>query len=61
MTTNHGYTVFGDDVDLLRALLRTEYKRIQRESPDAFESASAGSWVTRVASLCRALDCVPRL
>jgi hypothetical protein len=59
MATIHSYTLQGNDVDLVRAVLRSEYKRILRESPAAFEEASPNSWVTRVADLCRELDCVP--
>ena len=59
MATIHSYTLQGDDVGLVGAILRTEYKRILRESPGAFEEASPGSWVTRVADLCRELSCVP--
>ena len=59
MPTIHSYTLQGNDVDLVGAILRTEYKRILRESPGAFEEASPGSWVTRVADLCRELNCIP--
>lgn len=59
MATIHSYTLQGDDVDLVGAILRAEYKRILRESPGAFEEASPGSWITRVADLCHELNCVP--
>lgn len=54
------YTLQGMQVDLVRAILRAEYKRIERESPQAFEQANPGSWVLQVEDLCRELECLPR-
>jgi hypothetical protein len=59
MATIHSFTLHGDDIDLVGSLLRAEYKRIREESPDAFEQASAGSWVTRIETLCLSMGCVP--
>lgn len=56
----NSYTLQGMEVDLVRAVLRAEYKRIKRESPQAFEQASPGSWVMQVEDLCRELGCLPR-
>ena len=56
----HSYTLQGMQVDLVRAILRAEYKRIKRESPQAFEQANPGSWVLQVEDLCRELECLPR-
>jgi hypothetical protein len=58
MATIHSFTLHGDDIDLVGSLLRAEYKRIRKESPDAFEQASAGSWVTRIEILCLSMGCV---
>lgn len=59
MTTIHSYTLQGTQIDLVATILRAEYKRIRRESPDAFEDASPKSWVSQVANLCGELNCVP--
>jgi hypothetical protein len=57
--TIHSYTLQGEQIDLIRALLRAEYKRIRRESPEAFEQASPRSWIAQVEDLCRELNCTP--
>jgi hypothetical protein len=60
MTVIHSFTLQGTEVDIVSSLLRNEYRRIRKESPEAFEDASPGSWVAQIEDICRKLNCTPR-